>query len=407
MSKNLNAIQISDKVYWVGVIDWGIRNIHGYTTDRGTTYNAYLVMDDKITLFDTVKKGFKDEFLSRISSIVNPEKIDYIISNHSEPDHSEVLPEIIKAVKPEKVFASVMGKKTLNAYYHDLDMEITAVKDGEELSLGNKTVKFMETRMLHWPDSMFSYLVEDKVLLTQDAFGMHLASSERFGEELPWGTLKEHVSGYYANIITPYSSHVAKLFEKIDKSGLEINIVAPDHGPVWKNMDNFRKVLSLYKKWSARRLDEKVVIIYDTMWNSTEKMARHIEDGARSSGVTVEMMPLYAFERSMVALEMLDAAAVIVGTPTLNNNIFPSLADILTYMKGLKFKTPYGAVFGSYGWSGEGNKLLREYLEAMGVEIVDEVKSKCVPDDEVKEACFVLGQAVADKVKEFIKNQNQ
>jgi len=405
MSKNLNAIQIADKVYWVGVIDWGIRNIHGYTTDRGTTYNAYLVMDDKITLFDTVKKGFEDEFLSRISSIVNPEKIDYIISNHSEPDHSEVLPEIIKAVKPEKVFASVMGKKTLNAHYHDLNMEITAVKDGEELSLGSKTVKFMETRMLHWPDSMFSYLVEDKVLLTQDAFGMHLASSERFGEELPWGVLKTHVSGYYANIITPYSSHVAKLFEKIDTSGLEVNIVAPDHGPVWRNMENFRKVLSLYKKWSARRLDEKVVIIYDTMWKSTEKMARHIEDGARSSGVTVEMMPLYSFERSMIALEMLDASAVIVGAPTLNNNIFPSLADVLTYMKGLKFKTPYGAVFGSYGWSGEGNKLLREYLEAMGVEIVDEIKSKFVPDDKVKEECFELGQAVANKVKEFIKNQ--
>ncbi|MBT5303808.1 MAG: MBL fold metallo-hydrolase, partial [Candidatus Scalindua sp.] len=147
MSKNLNAIQIADKVYWVGVIDWGVRNIHGYTTDRGTTYNAYLIMDDKITLIDTVKNGFKDEFLSRISSIVNPEKIDYIISNHSEPDHSEVLPEIIDAVKPEKVFASVMGKKALNAHYHGLNMEITAVKDGEELSLGSKTVKFMETRM--------------------------------------------------------------------------------------------------------------------------------------------------------------------------------------------------------------------------------------------------------------------
>ncbi len=405
MSKNLKAIQISDNIYWVGVIDWGVRDIHGFTTDMGTTYNAYLVMTNKITLFDTVKKGFEDELLSRISSVVNPEKIDYIISNHSEPDHSEVLPEIIKAVRPEKVFASSMGKKTLNSYYHDLDMEITAVKDGEELDLGGKTVKFMETRMLHWPDSMFSYIVEDKVLLTQDAFGMHLASSERFGEELPWGILEKHVSEYYANIITPYSSHVAKVFEKIDKTGLKVNIVAPDHGPVWKNMGNFSKVLSLYKKWSARRLDAKIVITYDTMWKSTEKMARHIEDGARASDVTVEIMPLYAFERSKLALEMLDTSAVIVGSPTLNNNIFPSLADVLTYIKGLKFKTPYGAVFGSYGWSGEGNKLLRGYLEAMGVEIIGEVKSKYVPDDKVKEACFVLGQAVADKVKEFIHNQ--
>ncbi len=407
MSNNLNATQISDNVYWVGAVDWGVRNFHGYTTDRGTTYNAYLILDDKITLFDTVKNGFRDELLSRISSVVEPDKIDYIISNHSEPDHSEVLPEIIQAVKPEKVFASEMGVKALNAHYHDLDMEITAVKDGEELCLGGKTVKFMETRMLHWPDSMFSYLMEDKVLFSQDAFGMHLASSERFGEELPWGILERHTAEYYANIITLYSNHVARLFEKIDKSGFEVNVVAPDHGPIWKDMNNFSKILTLYKKWSARRLDEKVVIIYDTMWKSTEKMARHVEDGIRASGVTVEVMPLYAFERSVVALEMLDAAAVVVGAPTLNNGIFPSLADTLTYIKGLKFKTPYGAVFGSYGWSGEGNKLLKQYLEEMGTELVGEVKSKFVPDDKAKEACFVLGQTVSEKVKEFIKNQEE
>ncbi len=403
MSDNLRSVKITDNVYWVGAIDWGVRNFHGYTTDRGTTYNAYLIMADKITLVDTVKNGFEKELLSRISSVVDPEKIDYIISNHSEPDHSASLPEIVKVVKPEKLFASKMGEKALNAHFHDLDIDVTVVGDGEELSLGNLTVKFMETRMLHWPDSMFSYVVEEQLLFSQDAFGMHLASSERFDDELPWEILKKQTGDYYANIITLYSNHVAKVFKKLESADMGLKMVAPDHGPVWRNMDQFGKVLSLYKRWSSREFSQKIVLVYDTMWKSTEMMARYIEDGINSVGIKVEVMPLGSCDRSTVASEMLDAAALIVGAPTLNNNIYPSIADALTYLRGLKFKTPYGALFGSFGWSGEGNKQIKEYLDSMDIEILGEIKSKYVPDDDIRKACVELGKTVALKVKENIK----
>ena len=401
--EKLKAIKISEHVYWVGAIDWGVRNFHGYTTHNGTTYNAYLIMADKVTLVDFVKQGFEKELLARISSVVDPEKIEYIISNHSEPDHSGTIKEIVQAVKPGKIFASTMGKKALEEHYGNDGIDITPVKDGEELNLGNLTIKFMETRMLHWPDSMFSYLVEDKLLFSQDAFGMHLATSELFDDELQWETLKKFASDYYANIITLYSPHVSKLLQKVQESGIEFKYVAPDHGPVWRNMNNFKELLSLYKKWSDRTVDKKVVIIYDTMWKSTEKMARYIEDGVKSEGIKVSMMPLYASDRSDVASELIDAAAIIAGAPTLNNDIFPSLADTLTYVRGLKFKTPIGAIFGSYGWSGEGNKKLAEYLESMGIEISGEVKSKYVPDEKTQKECIELGILIAKKVKEIIK----
>ncbi len=403
MLQHLKAIQISPSVYWVGAIDWGVRNFHGYATNRGTTYNAYLIMADKITLVDTVKHGFIDEMMSRIASIVDPSKIDYIISNHAEPDHSGELPNVIKAVNPEKVFASTMGVKALSEHFRNMDYAITPVKEGDTLSLGNMTIAFMETRMLHWPDSMFSYLVEEKILFSQDAFGMHLASSERFDHELPWELMHRQARDYYANIITLYSPHVLKLIEKVAASGLEFKVIAPDHGPVWSDMNLFGKLLESYKNWASRKLTHKAVIVYDTMWHSTEIMANYIADGIKSCGVKVETMPLASCSRSDIADEMIDAAAIIVGAPTLNNNIYPSVADAMTYIRGLKFMTPYSAAFGSYGWSGESVKQVREYLESMNTEILGEVKSKYVPDENVLKECFELGVKVAEKIKENIK----
>ena len=397
----MKAVKITEKVYWVGALDWGVRNFHGYLTDQGTTYNAFLILADKVTLIDTVKVAFTDELLARISSIIDPEKIDYLVSNHSEPDHSGALARVIKKINPEKVFASEIGVQTLKSYYPKIETEIHSVKNGENLSLGNLNLKFLETKMIHWPDSMFSYLIEEKLLFSQDAFGMHLASSERFDDQLPWSLLEGQAEEYYANIITPFSPQVSALLQKLPDLGLDLELIAPDHGPLWKNLDNFNKLLSLYQKWSKREVDKKVLIVYDTMWKSTEKMAQEIEDGASSVGVEVKMMPLYAVERSKVASEMLNAGALIVGAPTLNNNLYPSLADTLTYLKGLKFKTPYGAVFGSYGWSGEANKQLKEYLEAMKIEVLGEVKAKYLPTKEIKEECFNLGKEIAQKVKSF------
>lgn len=398
MPEYLKAVNVTDSVYWVGAIDWNVRNFHGYKTRAGTTYNAYLIMADKITLVDTVKQGFCDEMLTRIASVVDPGKIDYLISNHAEPDHSGSLLNTIEAVKPEKVFASKMGVKALKAHY-DLPMEITEVMDGETLDLGNKSITFMETRMLHWPDSMFSYLNEEKLLFSQDAFGMHLACGERFDDELPWDQLKKQAESYYANIITLYSPQVCKLLKKVEESGLTFDIVAPDHGPIWRNMENFGKLLSLYKKCSNRELEPKVVIVYDSMWKATEKMARFIEDGVLQGGVKVKSMCMSSCDRSEVADEMLNAAAVIAGSSTLNNNLLPSVADVLVYLKGLKFQTPYAAAFGSYGWSGEAVKQVKEYLEAMCAEIVGEVKAQYNPGPEIKKACFELGQEIANRVK--------
>jgi len=394
----LKAIKISDSVYWVGAIDWNVRNFHGYNTSRGTTYNAFLIIDEKVTLIDVVKKGFFDEMKQRIASVIEPEEIDYIISNHSEPDHTGTLQQAIKDFKPEKVFASKMGVKAINAHY-DLGFDITKVDDGERLNIGKKNISFMETRMLHWPDSMFSYLEEEKVLFSQDAFGMHLASSERFGGELSWDILKRQAESYYANIITLYSPHVLRLLKKIEESGMQIDVIAPDHGPVWKGDDKFKRLLTLYQKWSSRDVDNKVVIIYDTMWKATETMARYIEDGVRSAGVKVEVMCLSNTARSDVADEMLNAAGIIVGSSTLNNNMLPSVADNLTYIKGLKFNTPYAAAFGSFGWSGEAVKQISKILEETESELIGTVSVQYTPKDKTKQLCFELGTKMAEKIK--------
>ncbi|MGI6393159.1 MAG: FprA family A-type flavoprotein [bacterium] len=398
MTGRLKAVKIADSVYWVGAIDWNLRYFHGYSTKNGSTYNAFLIVADKITLIDGVKCGFEGELLERVKSVVGSAKIDYIISNHSELDHSGGIPKIVSVLKPEKIFASKNGVKALDAHFREEKVEITAVEDGEELSLGNKTLKFMETRMLHWPDSMFTYLVEDEILFSQDAFGMHFASSERFDDELSWTELSGMAAEYYANIITLYGNFVQALLKKVEKSGLSFKMVAPDHGPVWRNMDNFAELLKLYDRWSLRKTSKKALVVYDTMWDATEKMARAIADGVVSTGVAVKVISLQSANRSDVASEMLETTALIAGTSTLNNNLLPAVADVMTYLKGLKFQTPIGAVFGSFGWSGEGTAQLKQYLVDMGCEIAGEISTKYQPDEKVLGDCFDLGVEIGKKI---------
>uniref|UniRef100_A0A7V3PST6 FprA family A-type flavoprotein n=1 Tax=candidate division WOR-3 bacterium TaxID=2052148 RepID=A0A7V3PST6_UNCW3 len=392
------AVKISEYVYWVGAIDWTIRDFHGYSTEWGTTYNAYLILADKITLIDTVKAPFKHELLARIASVIDPKQISYVVSNHSEMDHSGALPSLIQDLKPEKVFASVMGEKALQEHFH-LPVEIVPLNDGSELSLGNLRLKFLETRMLHWPDSMMTYLVEEKLLFSQDGFGMHLASGERFADEIEETILKQQAAKYYANILLPYSPLILKLLERVAELALKIEKICPDHGPIWRQ--DLNKVLKWYEDWANQSPKLKAVIVYDTMWQSTDLMARALADGLCAEGIEVRVMRLRANDRSDVMTEVLDAGAVIVGSPTLNNNLFPTVADLLTYMKGLKPKNKIGAAFGSYGWSGEAVGMIAERLRAMGIELVVEpLKIKYVPDNESLNKCRTTGARIAQILKQ-------
>ncbi len=397
MSETCQAVKVTDHVYWVGAVDWGIRDFHGYRTSRGTTYNAYLILADRVTLIDTVKAPFIGEMLSRVSSVIAPGKIDYIISNHAEMDHSGSLPEAIRAIKPEKVFASAMGVKALSDHFR-MDREIIAVNEKELLSLGNLNLSFVETRMVHWPDSMFTYLAGDGVLFSQDGFGMHLATSERFADEIDSAVMEQEAAKYFANILTPLSSVIAKLLERVGGLGLDIRVIAPDHGPIWRK--DVGTMVERYARWCAQEPTRKAVVAYDTMWQSTAGMARAIGEGLAAGGAGVRMMPLKSCHRSDVATEVLEAGALIVGSPTMNNNMFPTVADLMTYLKGLKPQNLVGAVFGSYGWSGEAAKQLAEILTQMKVELVAEpLRAKYVPDSEALGQCFSLGTRIAEKLK--------
>ena len=396
MSGPFKAIPISDHVYWVGAIDWNVRDFHGYMTKRGSTYNAYLILADRITLMDTVKAPFREEMMARIASVANPADIQYIVSNHSEMDHSGCLAEVIARVNPEKVFTSVMGAKTLKEILHS-DQALTPLKDGDSLSLGNLNLSFMETRMLHWPDSMFSYLAEEQLLFAQDAFGMHLASSQRFDDEVDPAILRYEAATYFANILTPYAALVTKLLARVADAGIKLRIIAPDHGPVWRK--DIPGILGRYADWAERKPSRKAVVVYGTMWHSTEKMALAITEGLRNGGVDVKLMSMDVCHRSDVAYEVLDAAALIVGSSTLNNNLLPGMADILTYLKGLKPRNLMGAAFGSYGWSGEAPRQIQEMLTEFKVDLLAEpVQTRHVPDPSVLARCYDLGRTIAEKI---------
>jgi flavorubredoxin len=394
---NFPAVQVSDSIYWVGAIDWGVRDFHGYQTPRGSTYNAYLVVADKMALIDTVKAPFFEEMLSRIASVADPGKVSYVISNHAEMDHSGALPQAIAALNPEQVFASTLGVKALKDHYH-LERDFTAVKDGGTLSLGSMTLAFAEMRMLHWPDSMATYLPEQALLFSNDAFGMHLATSQRFDDELEESLLDYEAAKYFANILMPLAGLIPRAIEKVGTLG-DLKIIAPSHGPIWRS--RLGHIVELYSAWAAGRKSRKAVVIYDTMWQSTAAMAKAVTEGLTAGGLTAKLLPLRASHRSDVAAEVLDAAALVVGSPTLNNAIFPTLADVLTYLKGLKPKGMVGAAFGSHGWSGEGVGQLEALLTEMKVELAAPgVKAVYVPDAAVLAACFSLGQQVAGKVRE-------
>ncbi len=396
----MQAVQISPKVYWVGAIDWNLRDFHGYATHRGTTYNAYLILADKPTLIDTVKKEFYPQMLARIQSVLDPQKIEIIVSNHAEMDHSGALSQAVAAFHPAEVYASAMGVKNLVAQLHP-SFEVKPVKTGDKIDLGGDTLSFVEARMLHWPDSMLSYLEKENVLFTNDIFGMHLATSKLFDDENDEHIWLEEARKYYANIILPYSDIVTRFLSQVQQMGLTPKIMAPDHGFIWRKDPS--KIVQLYAQFAAQKPTDKAVIVYDTMWGSTEKMACALADGLRQGGTEVKQLSMHVCHRSDVITELLGAGALLVGTPVLNSHIFPAMADVLCYIKGLKPKHLIGAAFGSYGWNGAPVDSLTKQLEEMGVEIVaPAVKSVFVPDEAKLQECENLGKLVSQKLKEKI-----
>jgi flavorubredoxin len=390
----MRPVEIKSDVYWVGALDWNIRDFHGYSTPKGSTYNAYLVIDEKIALFDTVKKPFKNDLIECISKIIDPRLIDYLIVNHVEMDHSGSVPDIVELVGPEKVVCSPMGKKALMDHYGREDWPYYVVETGQTLKLGKKTVSFLETRMLHWPDSMMSYIPEDRLLLSSDGFGQHWATSQRFDDEVDAAELFNHAAKYYANILLLFSPLVQKLIAKVVELGLDIDMIAPDHGLIWRKDPG--GIIQAYQKWSRQESRRKALVIYDTMWQATEKMAYAVGEGLKEEGLDFKMLNLKFNHRSDIMTEVLDSRALVMGSPTINNGMMPPMADLLCYMKGLRPAGKVGAAFGSYGWSGEAVKLISEAMREMNINLVGEgVRVKYTPKKEDLDRCIELGRQVA------------
>ena len=355
----LNAIEISPKVWWVGGIDWNERSFHGYTTERGITYNAYLIMDEKVTLIDCAKATFTDEFVQRISQVVDPAKIDVVITNHVEMDHSGALPAIHELAPNAEYYAS--GPAGVNEIAAHYGLAVQGVKSGDTLNIGERTLTFVQTPMVHWPDNMVTYSDKDQILFSNDAFGQHYATTKRFDDENDKCELFKQAKKYYANIVWPYGTQVQKALKAL--GGLPIRLIAPSHGCIWRSY--IQEILDCYQRWSTYQTEDKAVVVFDSMWHSTETMAREITDAFIREGVSAQLFDLKATHISDIMLYLCDAKYVAVGSPTLNSNMMPNVASFLTYMRGLSPSNAQriGLAFGSYGWAPLGPKQVYAELE--------------------------------------------
>ncbi len=373
----MKPIEIKKNIYWVGGIDWSLRNFHGYLTQRGSTYNSYLIVDEKIVLVDTVKHYLYEEMLERVKKVVDPSKIDYVVSNHVEMDHSGCLPKIMDLAKNATLVTSPNGEKGLGKHYDVSEWKMQVVNTGDAINIGKRNLNFVLMQMVHWPDSMATYIPEEKLLLPNDAFGQHIATSERFDDEVDWGILKEETAKYYANIVLPFGRQVNVALEAI--GGLDIDTIAPSHGIIWRK--HIPQIVELYKKWASNTTDKKAVIIYDTMWGSTEKVANAIKDVFEEKNIPVSIRSLKTSDISDIMTDVLSAQYICIGSPTLNNNILPTVASFLTYLKGLAPKDRTGIAFGSYGWGGQSVGQIEEALKPCCSKMFEGIKVQYVPND--------------------------
>ncbi len=391
-------IEILKDIYWVGAVDWNVRNFHGFTysTHRGTTYNAYLILDEKVALVDSVYAPFAVDMLDRIREIIDPSEIDCVIANHVETDHSGSIGEVLRLAPRAKVYGTARCRQGLQKHYFG-NWDFQTVKTGDELNLGSRTLKFIEAPMLHWPDSMFTYIEKDGLLLPNDAFGQHIATSFRFDDEVDEHALMEEARKYYANILWPLSPLVSRKIGEITTMNLKIKMIAPSHGIIWRK--DPMKIVNAYLRWSKGESSRTILVVYDTMWGSTEKMAKAIIEGIRSEGVEAKLFRLPYSDKSDIIGELLDARGMIVGSSTINNGMLPTLAPLLIDLKGLKPKGKRAATFGSYGWGGGAIKEMEELLKQAGFEVVlPGITVNWVPDPPELERSFEFGREFAGKM---------
>jgi anaerobic nitric oxide reductase flavorubredoxin len=396
---DLPPVKVLENIFWVGAVDWNIRYFHGFTysTHRGTTYNAYLIIDKKIALVDTVQHSFAGEMIERIKEIIDPSKIDYVIANHVESDHSGSIAEILNLAPKAKVIGTANCQKGLEKHYFG-NWDFQVVKTGDTLNLGERTLSFLEAPMLHWPDSMFTYIEKDAILLPNDAFGQHLATSKRFDDEVDQDILMEEAAKYYANILWPFSTLVTRKIEQVQKLGLKIDMIAPSHGIIWRG--DPMKIVKAYLKWASGEAKKKVLIVYDTMWESTEKMAKAILEGISSEGVETTLFRLPFSDNGDIIAELLETKGLLVGSATINNGVLPTVAPFLREMEGLRPRNKLAAAFGSYGWGGGAVGTIEKALKSAGMElVVPAMTVKWVPNKDELQKCYEYGKEFAKKIK--------
>lgn len=400
----MKAVEVKNGIFWVGAIDWAVRDFHGYATPRGTTYNNYLIMDDEITLIDTVKYDFADVMVKNIQALVDPSKIKHVVINHIENDHATSIDVIMRFAPNAVIYMTEKGKKGLGRFFDVSKWNIKTVKSGETVTTGKKTLLFLETPMLHWPDSMMTYVREDRVLFSQDAFGQHTASAVRFDDEIvtceSMSHLDDAVVDYYANILMPFGQLIKTKVAELQKLGIEPEIIAPDHGIIWRTYP--QKVIRAYLDMAQGRADLSVSIIFDTMWHSTEQMTLPIMHGIKDEGVACKVIKLRATPMSVAIKEFWKSRGSLIGTPTLNNIMYPTVAEFLTHLRGLRPKNRFVGAFGSFGWGGGAVREAYEEFKRMGLEAFEpglQVLYKPSSEDELR--CYEFGRDFARKVKEY------
>ena len=394
------AKQITKKVLHVGKIDWELTHFHGdeLSTFRGSSYNSYLIRDEKTVLIDTVWQPYDREFVSRLKQEIDLNEIDYIVMNHNEVDHSGALPELMREIPGTPIYCTKKGEAIIHGHYHQ-DWNFVNVKTGDTLPIGASTLTFIEAPMLHWPDTMFTYMSGENILFSNDGFGQHFASESLFNDAVDEAAMMYEAEKYFVNILNPFCTMVSKKVQQILSMNLPIDMICPSHGVIWK--DNPMQIVEKYLLWADAYQENQITLVYDTMWQSTRKMAEAIAEGIREADhtITVKLFNVAHEDKNDVLTEVFRSKAVLVGSPTINNGYSFAIAGLLEMMRGLKFKKKKAAAFGSYGWSGEAVKLMNERLTEAGFQLFDEgINTTWVPSDEAHDSCKAYGRRIVESL---------